>query len=493
MVLRLKRKTFRSVTLTFIAMLIIIPLVLQNYISCAAEEELGPKLTSKNAIAVYNIESGQMLYTNRGDEVVSPTVAAKLLATMVIYDIFKEKNINFDTQTVTVSAKSLNNIGKIGDKSAPRLGLTSGNIVTAKDLMNAALVANANDACSALAYYCATDLLGGEIEEFIERMNQKAVEIGTTSSLFKNVTGLDQLGMVTTPKDAALIAAAFYKYNDLLIISKQPSFIFNGKRTIHTKNYLLSDSLISDYKTTKAIGIIAGQRNDNDDYTLITAVEKEGLSYIIVVMKASGEIRDTEGVRSFTEGNAYEDIKTLIPWTLESFGYKTLSEESEIIYQLRVNLGKNYDYISIVPENKVERLVNKSIDVTKVERTITYDDKIVYKGEYNEQIVDMVNAPISKGQIVGKMVFSYNATEIASINLVAQSTVDSSGMLSTANKIKNVLFGNTMKVILVIFAVIVVAYILFSITTSIMRGVKRIKKHNISKKKETDSKNNLKD
>jgi len=465
--------------------------MLRLYIPCSAEGEgLFPILNAGNAVAVYNIESGQLLYDNRGDEVVAPTVSTKLLTMMVVYDIFKEKSINAETQMVTVSAKSLYNIGTLGDKSAPRLGLTAGKSFTAKDLMCASLVANANDACSALAYYCATELLGGQIEGFVVLMNQKAVEIGATNSYYKNVTGLVQNDMVTTPKDVALIAAAFYKYNDLLVIAKQPSFSFNEGNTIHNKNYLLSDALISDFIMAEALGIAAGQRNDNEGYTLITAVEKDGLSYILVIMEASGEIRDANGIRSFNAGNAYDDMKILVPWTLTSFGYKTIVEQGELISELRVDLGKDYDHVSVVPENKVERLVNKSVEMSKIERIITYDSEIVHKGEYNEQIVDMVNAPITKGQVVGTMLFTYNGTEIGKVNLVAQSTVDSSGLLSTANKIKNILFGKTMKVILIIFASLIAIYILFSIVTSVMRGVKKVKKVNERRNfKEKDDEN----
>ena len=453
-----------------------------SIVNSTDNQSLYPNLLSDNAVVVYNIESNQILYSNRGDEVLSPTVATKLITMMVVYDIFDEYNIYPKTQMITVETQALTGIGNFGDKSAPRLGLTAGNSFTAEDLIGATLVSNASDACNVLAYYCATELLNSAPEAFIARMNEKAAEIGAEDSHFKNATGVQQSEMVTTPKDVALIAAAFYKYNDLLVLADRPSMLFNQKSTVHTKNYLLSDALINNYKNTHAIGIIAGQRSDTDGYALITAVEKDGLSFIIVVMEASGEVRETDGSRYFTTGNAYEDMAVLIPWTRESFGYQTLAEESKIVAELRIDMGKNYDYVSVVPEKKVELLVNNAVDITKIEETIEFTD-IVYKSEFNDALVDTVNAPITKGEVVGTLTFSYSGNIIGSVNIVAQRTVDASGLLSTANKVTSFLFGSTMRTVLIIFGIIVIVYVIYSFISAIVRGIKRIKKKKNSEDK----------
>ncbi len=472
MILKKPKKTATKLTVVFVAVL----LMLSLFATSAAAQELYPQISSNNAIVVYNIESGQVLYSNRADETIAPTAATKLVTMMIVSDLFSEFGIDKKTQSVTVTEGALSGIGSLGDKSAPRLGLSAGNSFTAEDLIGASLVGNANDACNALAYYCANELLGGGIGAFVELMNKKAEEIGARNSFFLNAVGLDQSSMVTTVSDVALIAAAFYKYNDLLNSANRPSMRFNNASTIHAKNYLLSDSLIGTYKNNQAIGIIAGQRTDNEDYALITAVEKDGLTYIIAVMEASGEIRNTDGTRSFGEGNAYADMKELIPWTMGSFGYQTLAEENQLVGELRVAMGKSFDHVAVVPQQKLERLVNKSVDLDSIERKIVYDSERVYKGEHNGAIIDMIDAPVSKGQVVGTLFLSYNGEELGSVSLIAQSSVDASGLLSTASRVRSFLFGKTMRVILIIFGAVVAFYVLFSIATAILRGIKRIKK-----------------
>ncbi|PKM63426.1 MAG: hypothetical protein CVU97_00355 [Firmicutes bacterium HGW-Firmicutes-21] len=480
------KKTKTLLVIIFISALV----MLSCFSTAAAADGYYPEISSENAIVVYSIESGQTLYSYRSDEKTAPTAATKLLTMMVVYDLFSEHDIDYKTLRITVTQESISGIGNLGDISAPRLGLTAGKDYLAEDLMGASLVGNANDACNVLAYYCATEFLGGNIGAFFARMNQKAEALGTTDSVFKNATGLDQSGMVTTPKDVALIAAGFYKYNELFIMSNRSLMKFNITGTVHAKNYLLSDALISKYKMNQAKGIIAGQRDVNGDYTLITAVEKDGLTYIIVVMNASGELRTTDGLRSFGDGNAYDDMKILIPWTQNSFEYRILSEkEGEPVAELRVAMGKSYDHVKVIPQSKLELLINKSVESSQIERKISFDESIVYKGDYNGTVVDMVDAPIVKGQEVGTLTFLYNGEVLGSVKLIAQSSVDASGLLSTANTVKGFLFGSTMRTILLGFAGIIALYILFSIVTSVIRGIKRIKKATTGRKsnKEDDS------
>lgn len=444
--------------------------------SSTDEITLTPNLTSDNAVVVYNVDVDQVLYSKRGAEKLSPTAATKLLTMMVVYDIFKEKNLDFNTE-ITVESGALLNIGKQGDLSAPFLGLRPGETYKAEDLIGATLIANMNDACNILAYYCATKLLNGNMDAFIARMNQKAAEVGATNSNFTNAIGLVEDGMTTTPEDVARIAGAFYKYNDLLLLDNRPKMTFNQKSTIHTKNYLLSDFLTRDYKNKYAVGLMAGQRSNNDGYCLITATEKDGLAYIIVVMEASGEIRGTDGSRTFGPGNAYDDTAVLIDWTRKSFAFQKLVGENELITEMKVEMGKNYDYVAVVPEKKVELLINKAVDLSQIQRQITLDSSLIYEsGE--ESKVSTIKAPVLKGQVVGTLTFTYQGTVIGSVNLITQNTVDESKLMSTANRIKDFLFGSTMKVILIVFALIIVAYTLFSLVASIVRGVKKIKKDN---------------
>ncbi|MBR4799088.1 MAG: hypothetical protein IK047_02375, partial [Clostridia bacterium] len=135
--------------------------------SGAVSEESGdnkteddPGIISGNAVVAYCLDDEQFIYSVRGDEEVAPTVAAKLVAMMVVYDIFSQKNLSLARTEVTVTSTAVANSGNISDVRVPVMGLGTGEVYTAKDLVSASLVANANDACAALACYCGEQLNG---------------------------------------------------------------------------------------------------------------------------------------------------------------------------------------------------------------------------------------------------------------------------------------------------------------------------------------------
>ncbi len=434
----------------------------------------APESSTGNAMIAYCIDDTQFLYAQRGDESVAPTVATKLMAAMVIYDIFTENGKSLEDTPVSITADSLQSIGAVGDISAPMLGLSAGSTYYASDLMSATLVACANDACSALSYYAADTFLYGGITEFIERMNEKAESLGLTKTNFVNVTGLDNIMQTSTPKEVALISAAFYKYDYLVKLSDVESFKFNGRTVIRNKNYLLSNFFVNGFLNKSAIGLIAGQRSAKGDYCVITASEIDGRSYVFVVMCASGMIVDAEGNRSFDSNNAYDDINKLIAWTKTSFEYMLVADTGDTVDEIRVNLGRDSDYVLVVPAEKVERLVLINADESSIQKIIKYNDT-VYQSDFEGASVNTVDAPITQGQVLGTVTYTYNGLELATVELVAKSSIEAGELLTALDGIKSFLMGETMKTIIIILISIVVLWILVSIASAILRAVKSAK------------------
>ncbi len=445
-----------------------------------------PNILSGNAAVAYCIDDEQFLYTDRIDEQVAPAVAAKLVACMVASDILKERGLNSADTPVTVTSTAIDNSGDIADVRVPMMGLKAGNTYTAKDLLSATLVACANDAVAAIACHFGEKYLGGGINEFVARMNQKVESLGLENTHFENPTGLDSPNQYSTPREIALIASAFYKYDELVKLSNVESFFFNGSSTVRNKNYLKSNYYVNGFLNKDAIGLIAGQLNKNGNYCLITASQKEGRTYIFVVMCASGMIveRDENDrvTYSFGEGNAYEDMNKLISWTRDSFKLLTVATTETIVGELRVNAGGS-SYVIVVPCENVEKLV-LDIEGVYIESKLVYDESIVYKKESNGAVYDTIDAPVSAGQKVGSIVYSYNGNELARVDAVAKEGVDSDGLKAVLEKIKGFLFGDTMKTILYVIVAIIGVWIVFSIVMAVVRGVNRARGSKTGSKKE---------
>lgn len=467
------------ITAFFLAILISLPLCLTAFAEEESKPEIpdNPGITSNNAVVAYSIDDDQILYSNRLDERVAPTVITKLVTCMVVSDILKERGLKSSDVMVTVDQSALDNLPNFIDARVPTMGLKVGNEYTAKDLLSSTLVACAHDSASVLAYYFGDKYLGG-IGEFIKRMNQKVESLGLTNTNFVNPVGLDSPNQYTTPREAALIAAAFYQYNELVNLSNVESFLFNGKSTVRNKNYLKCNYYVNGFLNKNAIGFIAGQLDKNGNYCLVTASQKEGRTYIFVVMCASGMVvtRDEEDkvVYSFAEGNAYDDINKLINWTRNSFKLLPVATTETIVGELRVNFGSSSDHVMIVPETDVEKLV-LDVEGGTLETKLVYDSNKVYKKEFNGKEYDTIDAPVTHNQKVGTIVYSFNGKEIATVSAVTKEGIEADNVKASLNGAKDFLFGSVMKTVLYIVGGLIIFYIVISIVLATRRGVKRVK------------------
>ncbi|MBR5286900.1 MAG: D-alanyl-D-alanine carboxypeptidase [Clostridia bacterium] len=466
-------KYIRRISLMLLAFLITV-VSLSGVVSAEGEIADNPGINSGNAFAAYCIDDDQFLYSKRLDEKVAPTVATKLVALMVASDILKERGLKSDTTEVTITAEAIANSGDIADVRVPVMGYSEGSVRTVRELFSATLVACANDAVAAIACDFGERYLGGGIMEFVARMNKKAEELGLQSTKFENPTGLDSANQYSTLREVVKIAAAFYQYDELVKLSDVESY-FNGKSTVRNKNYLKCNYYVDGYLNKNAIGLIAGQLNKAGNYCLITASQKEGRTYIFVVMCASGLIvtRDEENRVSYSlgAGNAYTDMNKLINWTREAFVLLPVATTDNIVGELRVNSGET-DHAMVVPAQNIEKLVI-NVEGVKLEYKLILDESTVYKKIFNGKEFDTIDAPLSAGQRVGTVVYSYNGNEVARVDAVIRDNIDGDGLKSTMDSVGNFLFGDVMLTIIYVIGGLIALWILITVVMAVIRGVLR--------------------
>ncbi len=480
-----------------LAILIFSVCFLNIFVSAAetSQEEIPktPGIFTNNALVAYCVEDGQVLYSNRLDERVEPTVATKLMTCMVVSDILAERNLYSSDVTVTVTAAAVQNAGNVFDVRVPIMGFAAGDTCTVKDLLSSVLVASANDAASALACYFGENYLGGDMTSFVDRMNKKCLDLGLKSTHFVNATGISSPEQYSTPKEIAMIASAFYGYNELVTLSDVEFFRYKDRVTIRNGNYLKNGHTINDYVNRNAISIIAGQLDVAGNYCLISASQKDGKTYMFVVMCASGmkvEVKDDgKTYYSFGFGNAYEDMNKLMDWTRKAFSLVTLATKNTAVGELRVNMGSNTDHVMIVPVTDIERLVISN-ETDNIQKEVKYDFNRVYVANFNGEETYTINAPVSAGEKVGVVVYSYNGTEIATVDVVVKEGVETDGVKVFLAKVEAFLFGDVMKTILIIIVVIIVLYIALLIVSAIIRASNKAQKAVAKKKKENQDRQN---
>ena len=164
------------------------------------------------------------------------------------------------------------------------MGLVVGEKITVENLLYGLLVHSGNDAAFVLA-----DHYG--IDRFVQKMNEKAREIGMTNSYFTNPAGLDNMEQQTTAYDLALAGRTFL----------QNSYL---KKIVGTKEIIISDV---DYRTfhklsnvNKLLGEIQGLGGLKTGYTeeagenLVSFYKTNGHEYIIVILKSLDRFQDTK-------------------------------------------------------------------------------------------------------------------------------------------------------------------------------------------------------
>ncbi len=139
--------------------------------------------------ALFDAESGQMLYLNNGTKHVSPSFVSRVVTTLIACETVDPE------ETVTVTADAV-----VLAAGASNIGLKKGENVRYIDLMYAAVIYGAEDAANAIGIS-----VSGSLEAFADKMNQRAVQAGATDTLLGNPGGAYEQTTYTTVADASAI------------------------------------------------------------------------------------------------------------------------------------------------------------------------------------------------------------------------------------------------------------------------------------------------
>ena len=227
-------------------------------------------ISAKSSLAI-DVDTGAVLYEKQPQVSVMPASTSKIITALVSLDVYDLK------KKVVVPSFTIE--GQV-------VGLKSGEVISVNDLLYALLVDSANDAAEALA----RNYPGGR-DIFVAEMNLKARNLGLTSSIFLNPTGLDQIGQSTTAQD--LVKASFYAMQN-------PVF----EKIVETKNYVIRDENNNvRYRftnTNQLLGEVDGVKGvktgktDGAMENLITYIERGNAKVLIAVLGSDDRFRETK-------------------------------------------------------------------------------------------------------------------------------------------------------------------------------------------------------
>ena len=411
-------------------------------------------------IYLLNLDSGMAVWERNSQQRMYPAALAKIVAAIVALEEVDDP----DTETTDLKMYIQNYLYNIN--GAPWGGILPGEELTIRDLLYAMMLQSANEATMMIADYVGD---GSADEYFVELMNDKVREIGAVNTHFANATGLHDEGNYTTPYDMALItqyAMEVPGFMDLVttrVHTSQPTNMHAEGITWVSNNMLATQG--SDYYYEGVQGIIAGSLDAQNVRNCISTATKDGYTYLLVMMGAplrneSGEYFGDPSTGEY-RNLAWVESAQLYDYAFSSFRVKTLMNVGEEVSQVGVRLSWDKDSIKLLAQEKFATLVPTQVTVDDVQPQVIINNSVLepVKGGKDGEVIECINAPVYKGDVVGYVKLTLQGEVVGEVPLVAAETVEQSMALTYLDKVKGFFDNFIFKFLLVFVILLVVLYI----------------------------------
>ena len=179
------------------------------FLSFSTNSFAEPIVNARTAILV-DYHSDKVLYEYEADIQIYPASMTKIMTTIVAFDLINKNKLSLDDKFIVSE-----NAWRLSESGYSSMFIMVNDEVSVEDLLKGIIVASGNDACVALA-----EGIAGSEEIFAEMMNEKAAEIGMSSTNFSNSSGINDPDNYSTVRDIALMS----KY----LIANYPKFYMSG-------------------------------------------------------------------------------------------------------------------------------------------------------------------------------------------------------------------------------------------------------------------------
>lgn len=342
-------------------------------VQAAALPEMGA-LNAKSA-ALY-AANGQELYSYNADEQLQPASVTKIMTMLLTMEALERGEVTLDTM-ITGSEYACSMGGT-------QVWLEPGEQMSLNDMLKAIAVGSANDCAVAVAEH-----LAGTEAAFVERMNQRAAELGCTNTQFINANGLDGMGQktLTSAHDLALISCELLKHPKILEYTGiWMDSIRGGKFSLANTNKMLKSY-------PGLTGLKTGYISEAG-FCISASAERDGLSLVAVVMAAP------------TKETRMADASALLNYGFANFTVYT--PPADLLQPVPVQLG-NADSVQPVLQDSQSFVVEKE-KASQLETHL--------------ELPDTLQAPVEAGQQIGELTVSSGGETLLNIPITAAEAVE---------------------------------------------------------------------
>lgn len=398
--------------------------------------------TACDAIQLVNLDTGTVVYEKNPDKHREPASTTKIMTYIVVYENVEDP----ENTTVTISEKIRDELLGTGSSLS---GIQVGDVLTVSQLLRCMMIPSGNDAALALADFVG----GGDVQKFVDMMNEKAAELGCTDTHFTNPHGLHDDEHYTTARDLAVITQYAMMLPEFMDITNTTNIYYkpaggsaaDEKRLLVTTNRLIHKTLDPQYYYQYAQGIKTGS-HDQAGYCLVSTAKKNGLSYLCVALGAPSV--DENGNRITAHGECSDSIN-LYNWAFANLGFRTIADADDAVTEIELRFAWNKDTLLLVPQESYTTILPDDISSSSILAT--------------PDIPEYIEAPVKKGDVIGTVTYSYADQTLATLNLVAGESVERSELLKSASTVKDIVTSSWFLTIVGIILFLLFVYLILAL------------------------------
>jgi len=366
-------------------------ILLSLFVPAVAEENTNNLNLNCQSAVLMEASTGRILYEQNPDAALPPASVTKIMTLLLVMEAIDSGNLALtDTLQASEYAASM---------GGSQVFIEPNESMSVEDLLKSVVIASANDAAVVFA-----ENISGSVEGFVEKMNQKAKELGMVNTNFENPTGLDDntVNHVTSARDIAIMSRELLKHSTILNYTNiWMDTIRNGEFGLTNTN-----RLIRFYKG--ANGLKTGSTS-KAKFCISATAKRDGMQLIAVIMGSP-----TRDIRN-------DCAKKMLDYGFANYSIANYKEGSAGAVKV---LGGKKEQIDTYYQSS-SMLVGKG-ENKNIKKTV--------------MLPDSVSAPIKAGDKLGEIIYTLNGNEINKINITAGESVSRLSYMDVIGKMIKKLF-----------------------------------------------------
>lgn len=345
-----------------------------------------PPEMDNTAYILMDYDTGAILAEKNADQPLPPASLTKMMTSYII-----EKKLIAGDLKETDPVLMSENAWCRGTSDQSCMYVPVNKTASVIDMLRGIIIQSGNDASKAMAEHIA-----GSEQAFAQVMNAEAKELGMTNTNFVNATGMPDEGHLASARDLAILSRAIIKQGgDYYKLYSEKEFTYNNITQGNRNALLRTDTTVDGLKTghTDAAGYCLAASSLRNDMRLIS----------VIMGSKSMQARADES-------------RELLNWGFGHFDTKVVAPANQFVDSVPVYFGK---------EDTVKAATGEALKVLIAK---TQNDQV----STVINISDNVEAPIAKGQEIGRMMAVIDGKSVASVPIVATEAVEKSGIFKRA-------------------------------------------------------------